>query len=57
MKRYIGYAIQSVVDKIGRNIELIIVDNNSSDTLKIVSLFEYLEPKIYNIDGPSYTLV
>jgi glycosyltransferase involved in cell wall biosynthesis len=55
-ERFIGYAIQSIVDYIGENLELIIIDNHSTDeTLKIVNLFEYLSPKVIKVDGPTYT--
>ena len=55
-ERFIGYALQSLVDKIGNKFELIIVDNNSKDdTLRIINLFEYLDPKLISIDGPKYT--
>jgi rhamnosyltransferase len=55
-ERFIGYAIQSIVDCMGENLELIIIDNHSTDeTLKIVNLFEYLNPKIIGINGSIYT--
>lgn len=50
---YIGFAIQSVLDTF-INPEIIVVDNNSTDeSLKIVSLFDKANIKIINID--SYT--
>ena len=63
-ERYIGYAIQSVLDTFNKP-EIIVVDNNSTDnSMGIVNMFKrdkllksdnnkYTEIKIYNID--SYT--
>ena len=42
-ERWIGYAIQSIVDNIGEECEIIIVNNGSvDDSIRIVNLFEYL---------------
>jgi len=55
-ERYIGHAIQSLSDNIRDEIELIIIDNNSTDdTMRVVNLFEYFNPKIIKIDGPDYS--
>ena len=49
-ERWIGHAIQSVVDFID-NPEIIIVDNNSTDNSKrIVSTFDYLDIKTIKIN-------
>ena len=51
---YIGFAIQSVIDHI-KDPEIIIVDNQSTDeSMKIVSLFDKYNIKKYNING-NYT--
>lgn len=52
-KDYIGFAIQSVIDYID-NPEIIVIDNNSTDdSLKVVSLFDKYNIKVFSID--SYT--
>jgi glycosyltransferase involved in cell wall biosynthesis len=49
-ERYIGYAIQSVLDFFD-NPEIIIIDNNSTDdSMKIVKSFNFNNINIYNID-------
>ena len=49
-ERYIGYAIQSLIDKIGEDIEVIIVDNESNDnSLRVVKTFDFLNVKEYTI--------
>ncbi len=49
-ERYIGYAIQSVLDSFS-NPEIIIVDNNSTDnSLEIVKQFTFSNIKQYNLD-------
>ena len=51
---YIGFAIQSVIDHF-KNPEIIIIDNQSTDeSMKIVSLFDKYNIKKYNING-NYT--
>jgi len=51
---YIGFAIQSVIDHI-KNPEIIVVDNQSTDeSMKVVSLFDKYNIKKYNING-NYT--
>ena len=51
---YIGFAIQSVIDHI-KNPEIIVVDNQSTDeSMKVVSLFDKHNIKKYNING-NYT--
>ena len=48
-ERHIGYAIQSCIDNFD-NPEIIVIDDNSEDqTLKIVSLFDKYDIKIYKI--------
>ena len=62
-ERYIGYALQSVLDTFDKP-EIIVVDNNSTDeSMGIVKMFKkdeslnnggnYTDVKIYNIDGYS----
>ena len=51
---YIGFAIQSIIDHI-KDPEIIIIDNQSTDeSMKIVSLFDKYNIKKYNING-NYT--
>lgn len=58
-ERHIGYAIQSCIDNFD-NPEIIVIDDNSEDqTLKIVSLFDKYDIKVYNIEkkySPGYSL-
>lgn len=55
-ERYIGYAIQSLIDYIGEDFELIIIDNESTDdSLKIVKTFDFLDIKQINISKNDYT--
>ena len=52
-ERYIGYAIQSVLDTFDKP-EIIVVDNNSTDnSMGIVNTFDFEDIKTYSID--SYT--
>ncbi len=52
-ERYIGYAIQSVLDNF-KNPEIVVVDNNSTDnSLGIVRSFNFSDITIYNME--SYT--
>ena len=52
-ERYIGYAIQSVLDTFKKP-EIIVVDNNSTDnSMSVVNTFDFEDIKTYNID--SYT--
>ena len=54
-ERYIGHTIQSVTDYIG-NPEIILVDNESTDnTIRIVNRFEYHNIKKLYINGDDYT--
>ena len=55
-ERYIGYQIQSLIDYIGEEFELIIIDNESTDdSLKIVKTFDFLNIKQINISKNDYT--
>jgi len=58
-EKYIGFSIQSCIDHF-KNPEIIIVDDNSSDeTLKIVSLFDKYDIQVYKIKksySPGYSL-
>ena len=52
-ERYIGYAIQSVLDTFKKP-EIIVVDNNSTDnSMSVVNTFDFEDIKTYNMD--SYT--
>jgi len=52
-ERYIGYAIQSVLDTFDKP-EIIIIDNNSTDnSMGIVNTFDFETIKTYNIDSYS----
>ena len=43
-ERYIGHCIQSVVDFLGDDVQIIIVDNESTDeSIRIVNTFDYLD--------------
>ena len=49
---HIGLAIQSVVDFLGEETEIHIIDDNSTDdSLKVVSLFDKLNITVTNIKG------
>lgn len=55
-ERHIGYAIQSVIDFCGDNVEIIIVDNDSTDnSLRIVNTFDFLDIKNVNIGKNEYS--
>ena len=55
-ERWVGYAIQSIVDHIGESCEIIIVNNGTTDdSLRIVNLFEYLNVKKIDIPSSDYT--
>ena len=58
-ERHIGYSIQSCIDNF-TNPEIIIVDDNSLDeTLKIISLFDKHDIKVFKIKksySPGYSL-
>ncbi len=54
-ERYIGYCIQSVTDHIGKP-EILIVDNESTDdTMKIINRFEYHDITKLKIGKNNYT--
>ena len=57
-ERWIGHAIQSVIDFCGEMTEIIIVDNDSKDqTLEVVNLFpkRYTNIKVLSISQKDYT--
>ena len=55
-ERYIDIFIQSLIDKIGEDIEVIIVDNESNDnSLRVVKTFDFLNVKEYTISKNDYT--
>ena len=50
-ERFIGHCIQSLVDFLGDDIQVIIVDNESTDnSLRIVNTFDYLNIKYLKIN-------
>ena len=55
-ERYIGYCIQSLVDYLGDGVEIILVDNESTDdSIRIVNTFDYLNIKKVNITKNNYS--
>ena len=55
-ERWVGYALQSIVDHIGESCEIIIVNNGTmDDSIRIVNLFEYLDVKKIDIPSSDYT--
>ena len=55
-ERWVGYALQSIVDHIGESCEIIIVNNGTTDdSIRIVNLFEYLDVKKVDIPSADYT--
>jgi len=55
-EKYIGFAIQSVYDFLGYNVEIILIDNESTDnSIRIVNTFEYLNIKKINIGKNNYS--
>jgi len=55
-ERYIGHCIQSVVDFLGDNTQIIIVDNESTDnSIRIANTFDYLNINYLTIDKNSYS--
>ena len=56
MRKDILDIIQSLIDKIGEDIEVIIVDNESNDnSLRVVKTFDFLNVKEYTISKNDYT--
>ena len=50
--QHIGLAIQSIHDHIGSSAEIIIVDDNSTDdSLRVVALFDKMNISIQKIEG------
>ena len=55
-ERYIGYCIQSLVDFLGDDVEIVLVDNESTDdSIRIVNTFDYLNIKKVNIIKNNYS--
>ena len=55
-ERYIGYAIQSAYDFLGYDVEIVVVDNESTDnSIRIVNKFEYLNIKKVTIPKNNYS--
>ena len=51
---HIGYCLQSINDVLGRDTEVLIANNNSTDdTLGIIQLFDWMDIEVFKID--SYT--
>ena len=56
-ERFIGHCIQSLVDFLGDDIQVIVVDNESTDnSLRIVNTFDYLNIKHLKINKNDYLL-
>ena len=50
-ERYIGYAIQSVYDFLGYGVEIILVDNESTDnSIRVANTFDWMNIKKIQID-------
>ena len=55
-ERYIGYALQSIHDFFGYDVEIIIIDNESTDnSIRVVNTFEYLDIKKIDIGKNDYS--
>ena len=55
-ERFIGHFGQSLVDFLGDDIQVIIVDNESTDnSLRIVNTFDYLNIKYLKINKNDYS--
>ena len=55
-ERYIGYALQSIHDFFGYDVEIIIIDNESTDnSIRVVNTFEYLDIKNISIGKNEYS--
>jgi len=55
-ERYIGYALQSIHDFFGYDVEIIIIDNESTDnSIRVVNTFEYLDIKNISISKNEYS--
>ena len=54
--RFIGHCIQSLVDFLGDKIQIVIVDNESTDnSLRVVNTFDYLDITRLKIDKNDYS--
>jgi|TARA_B100001123_G_C15315930_1_gene1026119 glycosyltransferase involved in cell wall biosynthesis len=55
-ERFIGHCIQSVVDFLGDEVQIVIVDNESTDnSIRIANTFDYLDIKEILISKNDYT--
>lgn len=55
-ERFIGHCIQSLVDFLGDDIQIVVVDNESTDnSLRIVNTFDYLNIKHLKINKNDYS--
>ena len=55
-ERYIGYALQSIHDFFGYDVEIIIIDNESTDnSIRVVNTFEYLDIKNISMGKNEYS--
>ena len=55
-ERFIGHCIQSLVDFLGDKIQVVIVDNESTDnSLRVVNTFDYLDITRLKIDKNDYS--
>ena len=51
-QEHIGYCLQSINDVLGRDTEVIIGNNKSTDdTLSIIQMFDFMDIQILNIDN------
>jgi rhamnosyltransferase len=55
-ERYIGYCLQSIVDFLGEDLQIVLVDNFSTDeSIRIVNKFDYLQIDKIEISTNEYT--
>lgn len=55
-ERYIGHCIQSIVDFIGEDVQIILVDNYSTDkSIRVVNTFDYLNIEKLEIPTNDYS--
>ena len=54
-EKYIGHCIQSVIDFLGDDVQIILVDNESTDnSIRIVNTFDYLNIEYLTISKNLY---
>ena len=53
-QEHIGYCLQSINDVLGRDTEVLIANNNSTDdTVRIIQMFDWMDIEVFDVD--SYT--